>query len=190
MAFKEWAVIVDALGRGDQMLILRKGGISEGRGGFQVDHPQFLLFPTLYHQQRQSVLPAAQARFDAIAPLLPPKGRVRIECFADVVDWRRLESMEAAERLRGQHIWRDEVIADRFDWGREKAIHALAVRVHRLARPVELPLLESYGGCKSWIELAEDVAVTGASPVLSDAVFQRKLAAFREALDASVANQP
>ncbi len=37
IAFKEWAVIVDALGRGDQILILRKGGISEGRGGFQIE---------------------------------------------------------------------------------------------------------------------------------------------------------
>ena len=46
-AFKEWAVIVDALGRGQQILILRKGGISEGPGGFQVEQPEFLLFPTL-----------------------------------------------------------------------------------------------------------------------------------------------
>src|SRR5687768_11757609 len=37
-AFKEWAIIVDALARGDQILILRKGGISEGREGFQIDH--------------------------------------------------------------------------------------------------------------------------------------------------------
>jgi hypothetical protein len=30
-AFKEWAVIVDTLGRGGQIVILRKGGISEGK---------------------------------------------------------------------------------------------------------------------------------------------------------------
>ncbi len=56
-AFKEWAIIVDALGRREQIIILRKGGISEGRDGFQMEHPQFLLFPTLYHQQRESVTP-------------------------------------------------------------------------------------------------------------------------------------
>ncbi len=67
-AFKEWAVIVDALGRGAQSIILRKGGISEGRGGFKMEHPRFLLFPTLFHQQRESVLPTAQARYDEIAP--------------------------------------------------------------------------------------------------------------------------
>ena len=58
-AFKEWAIVVDALGRGEQILILRKGGIAEGRGGFKPEHERFLLFPTLFHQQRESVLPAA-----------------------------------------------------------------------------------------------------------------------------------
>ncbi|MGV3757322.1 MAG: DUF1802 family protein [Verrucomicrobiota bacterium] len=48
VAFKEWAIVVDALGRGEQIILLRKGGISEGRGGFQVEHPQFLFWPTLF----------------------------------------------------------------------------------------------------------------------------------------------
>ena len=90
-AFKEWAVIVDALGHGGQILILRKGGISEGRGGFAVEHPRFLLFPTLFHQQRESVIPSAQTRFDAIASGFPPADQVRIEYFCDVVAWRNLE---------------------------------------------------------------------------------------------------
>ena len=38
--------MIDALGRGEQIIILRKGGIHEGRGGFQVDQPEFWLFPT------------------------------------------------------------------------------------------------------------------------------------------------
>lgn len=79
IAFKEWAVVVDALGRGDQIVILRKGGISEGAGGFQVEHPQFLLFPTLYHQQREHVAAAAQARYDVIAPDLPGPETLRLD---------------------------------------------------------------------------------------------------------------
>src|SRR5438093_8641723 len=120
IAFKEWAVVVDALGRGEQIIILRKGGISEGRGGFKPQHAQFLLFPTLFHQQRQSVIPSAQARFDSISPSLPARDCLRLQFFCEVVAWHRLDSLAAAERLRGQHIWRDEVIAQRLDWGREK----------------------------------------------------------------------
>ena len=33
-AFKEWHVVVEALAAGEQILLLRKGGIAEGRGGF------------------------------------------------------------------------------------------------------------------------------------------------------------
>jgi len=183
-AFKEWAIVADALGRGEQIIVLRKGGISEQGGGFQVDHPEFLIFPTHYHQQRESVLPAAQARYDTLAPAFPSPERLRLEWFARVVDWRRLDSRQAALRLAGQHIWREEVIAERFDWGREKAIHALALRMHRLPAPVELPMLESYGGCKSWVQLAVDVDVGGARPVLGESDFQARLAAFRRALDA------
>ena len=83
-AFKEWAIVVDALGRGEQILILRKGGISEGRDGFRLEHSQFLLFPTLFHQQRESVIAAAQERYDQIAPRLPSPEIVRVEFFAEV----------------------------------------------------------------------------------------------------------
>ncbi len=181
-AFKEWAVIVDALGRGDQIVILRKGGIHEVKGGFQVDQPRFLLFPTLFHQQRESVLPSAQTRFDALPPTLSGSAILRVEYFAEVAAWQWLDSLATAERLRGQHVWRDEVIAQRFDWGREANLAALAVRVFRLARPVDLPMLPAYGGCKSWVELAVEVATDGVTPVLSDGEFARKLAAFRAAV--------
>jgi hypothetical protein len=182
IAFKEWAVVVDALGRGEQILILRKGGISEGRDGFRVEHPQFLLFPTLYHQQRESVTAAAQARYDEIAPRLAPPEVVRLEYLAEVAAWRQLEALSSAEALRGQHCWRDEVIAERFDWGRAKNIFAIAVRVHRLPRTVELPMAPAYGGCKSWVELEKDLATAGAQPVLNQAAFDQKLNRFLAAL--------
>src|SRR6267143_5866898 len=100
IAFKEWAIVVDALGRGEQIIILRKGGIREDQGGFKMDHSQFLLFPTLFHQQRESVVSTAQARFDQIAPIFPEKDRVRLDFFAGVVEWQRLDSFASAERLR------------------------------------------------------------------------------------------
>ena len=182
-AFKEWAIVVDALARGEQIVILRKGGISEGRGGFQVEHPQFLLFPTLFHQQRESVVPHAQRRFDEIASNFPPDQTLRVEFYAEVVEWRRLEVLADAERLRGQHIWRDEVIAARFDWGKSRNIFAIAVRVFRLPSPVDLLMLPSYGGCKSWIELERDLDTGDAAAVLSDSEFAAKLSHFTAALE-------
>ena len=182
IAFKEWAVVVDALGRGDQIIILRKGGISEGRSGFQVEHNRFLLFPTLFHQQRESVQPGAQMRYDAFAPKLSP-GVVHIEYLVQVVDWKFVDSLESALRLRGQHIWREEVIRERFDWGKSRSIYAMAVRVHRLASPVDLPMREEYGGCKSWVEFDEPIHTDHAQPVLTDNEFETRLQRFRGALE-------
>jgi hypothetical protein len=182
VAFKEWAVVVDALLGGEQIVILRKGGLREGRGGFQIEHPEFLLFPTLFHQQREAVLPAAQARYEQLAPHFPPPEILRVEGFARVIAWRRLESWETARRLRGQHIWRDEVVDQRFDWGREKQIHALAVRVFRLDAPAERPMRPAYGGCKSWVELEEEVEVGAARPALAEGDFAAKLEQFHKAL--------
>jgi hypothetical protein len=186
-AFKEWAVIVDALGRGDQIIILRKGGISEGPCGFKMEHPRFLLFPTLFHQQRESVLPSAQTRFDQLTPHFPPAGKLRLEFFAETTASAKLDSLSDVRALRGQHVWRDEVIADSFDWGRDKSIFALAVRVFQLPQPMEFPLLPAYAGCKSWVELDRDLPSNNARPVLSDTAFAAKLDAFRAALGAAVA---
>jgi hypothetical protein len=182
-AFKEWAIVVDALGQGEQILILRKGGIREKRAGFSIEHPEFLLFPTLFHQQRESVTVEAQARYDRIALRFPAPDIVRIEYFAQVAAWRQLDSLSAAEALRGQHCWRDEVIEQRFDWGRAKNIFAIAVRVHRLPLPIELPMSPVYGGCKSWVELDKDIVTAGAQVVLDQPTFDHKLKQFLAALN-------
>src|SRR5467141_2145308 len=115
VAFKEWAIVVDALGRGEQIIILRKGGISEGPQGFKIEHPRFLLFPTLFHQQRESVIDSAQRRYDEISAHFPKPDRCKIEYLAEVVEWRELTSLQDARALRGQHIWREQVIAERFE---------------------------------------------------------------------------
>lgn len=165
IAFKEWAVVVDALESGVQRLILRKGGIAEGRGGFRPEHSRFLLFPTQFHQQREQVIPPAQRRFDELAPELPPPDTVRISSWAEVISWRRIDSSTAVEALRGQHIWKDEVIAERFQWGREVGIHALELQVFLLPTPWLGAMLPGYGGCKSWVEMAEDIPTDGSRAV-------------------------
>ncbi|MEH2346230.1 MAG: DUF1802 family protein, partial [Nostoc sp.] len=50
-ALKEWAVAINALESGKTIMLLRKGGIHERNGHFQVAHKQILLYPTYEHQQ-------------------------------------------------------------------------------------------------------------------------------------------
>lgn len=181
-AFKDWAIVVDALGRGDQIIILRKGGISEGKGGFKVVHDNFLLFPTRYHQQNEKVTSDAAARWTDIEAAFPPEDILRVEFCAQVVEWQEVVSLEQAKELQGQHIWKEEVIEDRFEWGREQKIFAIALRVARLPAPIDMPMLEEYGGCKSWIELTSKIDTENAEPVLQNDMFEAKLTAFRSTL--------
>ncbi|MGV3772630.1 MAG: DUF1802 family protein [Verrucomicrobiales bacterium] len=177
-AFKEWALIVDALGRGEQIIILRKGGIHE-KGGFRPEHDQFLLFPTNFHSEKEAFVADVQERLAVLQGSLNPD-LVPIRFCAQVVEAHKLHSLEQALKLEGQHIWANQVISGRFEWGREKAIHALAVRVYELSDARSLPMRPAYGGCKSWIEVEESFSPDHARPALADDDFQRKLLAFRK----------
>lgn len=186
VAFKEWAIIVDALARGRQILVLRKGGISEGRGGFSLDHERFWLFPTLFHQQGDMVLTDEKQHCDKLLQKPHDPSKIEIRYYAEVIAWKRIESADEAHSLVGQHIWKEEVIQDRFDWSRRKDIHALAVRVHQIPLAVELPMHESYGGCKSWLEFTSNLDTSGACPVLKDGDFLPKLKKFSDALQLNI----
>ena len=61
MALKEWAVTVQALAQGQQILLLRKGGIHESGKNFRVIHPDFLLYPTYEHQREDLLKEAHQS---------------------------------------------------------------------------------------------------------------------------------
>jgi hypothetical protein len=64
IALKEWAVVCRALKTGRQIMLLRKGGIHESSAGFELEHMQFLLFPTYLHQNLQMLKPEAHAEFE------------------------------------------------------------------------------------------------------------------------------
>ena len=180
IAFKEWAVVVEAIGSGRQIVILRKGGIAEGVGGFKAEHDRFWLFPTRFHQQAKGVIDSEAALFTRIS--FPAEDVLSVEYACEVAAVKQLNSLELANRLKGQHIWRDTVISERFDWGRDLGIYAMAVRVRRLPKPVKMPMLESYGGCKSWVQLNPKMEFAATQYVLDEAAFIEKLEAFQEAL--------
>jgi hypothetical protein len=151
-AFKEWAAICRALATGRQDVILRKGGIVEPGGEFQLDHRRFLLMPTFLHQSAEQLIPEARDLLDGIDADRPPPGTVVLTHEADVVDALRIRSLDALAPFRSRHVWSDEVVAERFHRWKD-GVHLLVVRVTPLETPLVLPWREDYGGCKSWVEL-------------------------------------
>src|SRR5436853_6236082 len=50
-ALKEWSNVIDALGRGEQVILIRKGGIADPKFGIEAE--RFYLYPTFFHQQQR-----------------------------------------------------------------------------------------------------------------------------------------
>jgi hypothetical protein len=172
IAFKDWAVVVDALGRAEQILIVRKGGIREQRGEFRIDHRLFWLFPTQYHEAERSVIASKRPTLREIAARATP-GTVDIQFYAVVERVLHLTNAYLLPRLQGRHIWAEQVLQQRFEFGREPGLHAMLVRVYQLPGAERLPLRKSYGGCKSWVQLERPVAGE-VLPVLDDVEFARQ----------------
>jgi hypothetical protein len=188
-AFKEWHVIVEALGTGEQILILRKGGIAEDDGGFAVKAGKFWLFPTHFHEQLAKTKPAAQKFFDRVGGVQPglrtlgeedsPRNdsSIPLHSLAEVRWQAFLSDWAAVARLNAFHLWSEATIRERFNWAQPPGLHAFAVRVHRLKQPVLLDLTPEMSGCKSWVDVPLDFAAHASEPVLSDAAFAEKLEA-------------
>jgi hypothetical protein len=173
-AFKEWAVVCRALADGRQTLLLRKGGIAEEGGVFRVAHKRFWLYPTYVHQQRSGITEEAAALLERAEAERPPAGAVRLTRFAEVVGVYHCHDIVGPLRLTGLHVWSMETVRSRFAY-RTPGLFVLAVRVFAAPAAVELPETPEYAGCKSWVDLGRELPTEGATPVLDDDEFRRRI---------------
>lgn len=176
--FKEWALICDALGHGEQSVILRKGGIAEGRAGFRFAHPEFWLFPTLFHEQ------ATKLKVPSGTLLPAPRGDGLLEIrYAARVEWtEELALWDKVQALAPFHLWEEPEIEKRFRQDAEPKLSLAFVRVLRLSEPFVLPDSPRYGGCRSWVELPEPPGAVRLAAVLDDAAHREREKAIRAAI--------
>jgi hypothetical protein len=171
IGFKEWQVVCDALASGRQSILLRKGGIHEGRQGFSFAHDSFFLFPTRFHavsgQVREGTVKAMPEWQDG--------DEIRITHHARALWAVTLTDWAQVAALAPHHIYSEATVRDRFDWEAKGmaagSIHVALVRVRELAKPWLLPYDARFGGCRSWIQLPTPPAdwEQAARPVLADA---------------------
>ncbi len=172
-ALKEWAVAVRALERGETALVVRKGGIREK--AFAVPQTRFLLLPGYEHQRPELLKDEYRGLMDGI-PDLADDEPLRFSSFAEVEGAYEISEAEGLSALDPHHMWTPEYAESRFKWRPKKPLTVLVLRAYLLPRAVDLPYRDEYGGCKSWIGLAESVSVEGARAVLSDEDFDRLVA--------------
>jgi hypothetical protein len=155
-ALKEWSNVVVALGRGEQVVLIRKGGIADP--SFGVDAERFYLYPTFFHQGESENRPV-----------------VTITHWCEVVKSWTVHDGEQLTRLESLVVLPRETIDARYRFRPDQALYVIAVRTFALAQPVTVKFRDEYGGCRSWVSLNEEIDIDGSRPVLSEGDLQQKI---------------
>jgi hypothetical protein len=176
-AFKEWAVIVHALLEGEQILDVRKGGLREDGRHFALHSSRVWLYPTAEHQRPELLKPAYRQTVELAAGSVVGEP-VHIAGWADIVGVARITDPDRLAALDSKLIWTLEYAESRLQWKKRQPLWVLAMRVHRLLEPFDVPWRDGYGGCTSWVELADPVPDPDelkSEPALSDTAFSARM---------------
>ena len=174
LALKEWAVAVRALAEGQQIIVLKKGGIHREDKDFRVVHPEFLLFPTFEHQKPELLkVPYHQGLETTLRDQELP-GQVTFSYWVKVTNTFEIRDASALSRLSLFHIWTDDYAQRRLHWRPKQPLTVALFRVYQLQQPQGLPIVHEYEGCKSWVKLNKDVPLGCMDPILGDVNYQRR----------------
>jgi hypothetical protein len=178
IAFKEWAGVCEGLAAGEQSVILRKGGIAEGPGGFAPEHAVFWLYPTAVHQAEQGLRASPAPHW--IVP--PQEGTIGLNALAVVAVIGRIDDPALLSKLEPFHIWTAETVSKRFHY-RSPGLWVLGVRVFRRREPWVVTVTPEHAGCKTWVPLETPLATDGIAPVLDAESFTERMDRLRRTLD-------
>ena len=183
-AFKEWAVSCAAMRDGRQILLIRKGGIREDGGVFRINDPEFFLLPTYEHQSANLLQTAYVSELDTIRSRPHDPNAITLDAYAVVDTIREARDEEQVARVSHEHIWNAEYVRQRFNFNPYDSLYLVLLRVYCLPQPYTLPMRHEYGGCKSWVTLANLLSTAGAAPAISDTNYQQRKATVLKALEA------
>ena len=165
-ALKEWATVCSALGVGRQIVLLRKGGIYESGGEFEIEHRQFLLFPTYLHQNAEML---KENQRSGLTNVTAEPDVIQISLAGEITDIIPMKNRAVMDRLSDQHIWSAKLIDMRFNYRPENPLYLLLVRAYRLGSAITIANTPAYAGCKSWVPLEEAASTGDSTAVLGDA---------------------
>lgn len=170
-ALKEWASVLEAIDRGEQLVLIRKGGLIEPGSGFELADSCFVLYPTFEHQTIHYLRPSFQPLMEEALRHRPAEGQVRVSLGAMVVSCLQSQDPNVVERLQSFHVYNEAFLHQRLKWQPKQPLVIVVVRAFRLPSPQRLSVAPHYAGCRSWIQLDDPVVLRDAVPVLDDATF-------------------
>ena len=174
MALKEWATVLEAMARGEQLVLIRKGGLIEPGSGFELQANTFVFYPTFEHQAVNYLRPPYRAYFDEALRRRAAEGQVRVELCGVAVSSVSSHDPDLVERLSPTHIYNQAFLTQRLKWQPQQPLTIVVVQAFRLAHALTLNVLPHYAGCKSWVGLGAPLSLEGAAPVISDEQFRQR----------------
>ena len=180
IALKEWSVTIDALASGNQIFLLRKGGIREANRHFEIVHRRFLLYPTHFHEAELLLKPDFRHLIgsqDHVA-----SDSVLITSWAEVTDVLSVDDAASLAALSGLHVWTDEFVSKRIAWKPLHPADLIVLKTHRLDVPERVKIESHHKGCKSWVDFESAIDTTGSTPALSDLEWDKRAQEIRDLL--------
>ena len=169
VALKEWDVVCNALCSGQQHILLRKGGILESGGEFELEENRFLLFPTFVHQNAAG-LKAPYRQSVSIVRNEPEI--IHFPGWASVKKVFRVPSRALMDKLFDLHIWDTPLIDMRFNYRPQYPLYLIVLRTWIFEHPPQIANALEFAGCKSWVPLPQAFSTGGSVPVGGDEVLE------------------
>lgn len=172
---KEWSCVIDAMGRGEQTLMIRKGTV----------YPEFLLYPTysyfVTHFKDDKLGLALQERFVKSAAESGEITRqraqkdllVNIDYYAVADKVLPISDNKILARLKDHYIWNPEHVESYAKTSRTGTVYLWLLRVYKLPKTEVVGRLKQ-GGIPDLYRHPEEVSTTGSIPVLDDATFTKE----------------
>ena len=186
MALKEWAITVEAMAQGDQVLLLRKGGIHEEGKDFRVIHDEFLFYPTYLHQKVDLLQPSHQLALRKMLEETQDDTKITFTYWATAEEVLEISDQEKVDDLEPHYIWTTAYAQSKLHWKPMLPLSVMLLRVYKLEKPVTVSYLPEYGGCTSWVEVLTDVNLGNMEPVLDNAAFQKQVDEIKGSLGLTV----
>lgn len=160
---KEWSTVIEALGRGEQVVLIRKGGIADPHFGVEAD--RFYFYPTYFHQHESEPT------------------EVAITHWCEVVRTWRTTDIEAIAPFV---VIPREALEARYRFRPDQALHVIGVRTLALPAPRVIVVKDVYLGCRSWVSIDDEIDINASTPALAEDELQRRLDDVARAIEVGI----
>jgi restriction system protein len=178
-AVKEWAGVVNAIGTGEQLIIVRR---------YEPRSRDLFLYPTFnYYNSEKANREGFDAKFQA--PFRDSAWsagkhameRGQAECLVDISYWVHVDQVINIEdhsvwkKLSKFYIWSPEHVESYAKGSRTGNVLLWILRAHKFAEPIVIGRI-AQGGPPDFYKHHEEISTDKSKPVLADAEFDKRVA--------------